>query len=155
MNLQMTRVDMWAAEIDDQAGGLAHTLRAITERGVDLDYVMARREADTPGKGRVLVSPISGRDQLENAEAAGIRRATDVAVLKIEGNDDAGMGARLCETIAGTGASMNALSASVVGNRFVCYAAFDSEADRAKAETALKELSAHHWRFWKRHTKAA
>lgn len=150
MNLHMTRVDMWAADVDDQPGGLARMLRTIAERGVDLDHVMARREVDRPGKGRLLMSAISGWDQLENAEALGIRKATDVAVLKIEGTDDAGMGAKLSETIAAAGVSLSELEASVQGNRFVCYALFDSAADLERAEKALHTLNSHTWRFWSR-----
>ena len=31
MNLKMTQIDVWAAEIQDEPGGLARTLRAVAE----------------------------------------------------------------------------------------------------------------------------
>lgn len=154
MNLKITRADVWTAEIDDQPGGLARTLRAVADYGADLDYVVARRDSAKPGKGRLFVSPLTGRQELDNADQVGLRRATDAPTLKIEGTNEPGMGSKLTRTIADAGVSMHSLSAAVIGHHFVCYAVFDTVQDLEKAEAVLHAISTHHW--WSSHrTKVA
>ena len=152
MNLDLTHVDVWAAEIDDKPGALSRTLRAIADYGADLECVIARREPTRPGKGVVFVSPLKARPAIENADQIGLRRTTDLATLRIEGPNEAGIGATLVKTMADTGVNLHGLSAMTLGHRFVCYVGFDNVEDRVKAEEALKKLSGHDWKFW-RHTE--
>lgn len=148
MNLKTTRVVLWMTEIADQSGSLARTLRAIADYGGDVDFVIARRTPEKPGRGVVFVSPLVGSEQLENASEVGLRRATDMPALKIEGNDSPGAGGKIMKAIADAGVSLQEISTTVLGNRFVCYAAFDSMADLEKAEMAIKGLNASHWHFF-------
>jgi hypothetical protein len=151
----MSHVDVWSTEIDDKPGGLALKLRAIGDYGVDLDCVIARREPNMAGKGLLFVSPLDTTQALENADQMGLKKVTAMATLRVEGSNQAGMGARITNTITATGVNMHGLSAMTVGNKFVCYLSFDSVADREKAETALRSMLGHHdWRFW-RHTENA
>lgn len=150
MNLELTRVDVWATEIDDKPGALALKLRAIADYGTDLDCVIARREHDRPGKGVMFVSPLNSRPAVENADQVGLRRNAGTPTLKIEGPNQAGMGATLTKTIGDAGVNMHGLSAMKVGHHFVCYIGFDSESDLETAEAALKKLTVHDWRFWRR-----
>jgi len=142
MTLKTTRMDVWVAPIDDAPGGLSRTLRAIADRGASLDCVLARREDTTKGKGVVFITPLHGKEQLENAGETGLRLATHIATLKIEGADQPGMGAELTRVMAETGVSLHGLTATVVGHKFVCYASFDSIADLEKAEAAVHTLDA-------------
>lgn len=151
MNLHIDHADVWMAEIDDAPGGLARTLRAIADYGADLDYVIARRQPENRGKGIVLISGLKSKDQIGNVDQAGFHPVTNVAMLRIEGTNEPGIGAKLTKLIADAGVNMNGLSAAVVGHRFVCYAGFDSLADRGKAEGALKAVAGHDWKFWQRH----
>jgi hypothetical protein len=151
MNLKLTRVEVWAAELDDQPGTLALTLQAITDRDADLDFVLARRDAGRPGKGLVFVSPLTTRQQVENAGKMGLRLASEIAVLKVEGTNGPGVGATIAKAIANVGINLNAVSTAASGHHFVCHIAFDSVHDREKAEAALNTLTNHAWRFWERH----
>lgn len=153
MNFKMTRVEAWAADIDDQAGGLAFRLRALADYGADLEYVEARRTSERPGKGIVYVAAPDGKGLLSNADQAGYRRAPELPLLKIEGTDEPGLGSKLTQAIGDAGVSMSGLSAMVVGHHFVCFAGFNSAQDRDTAETALKKLITHHWRLWPRRTE--
>ena len=150
MNLKTSRVEIWAAEIDDMPGGLAHTLHAIAEHGVELTHVVARREPEHPGKGLVLVVPLTGQEHLENIVDVQLHHANGFAALKIEGTDERGAGSRITRAIADAQVSMNALSASVFGTHFVCYAVFDNVQDLEKADAAVKALVTHHWWPWHR-----
>ena len=154
MNLDMTRVDVWAAEIDDKPGALARLLRAIADFGADLDCVIARRQPERTGKGVVFVSPLTSRPAIENADQVGLRRVGEMATLRVEGPNEQGIGAKLAKVIGDTGVNLHGLSAMTLGHKFVCYVGFDTAADLEKAEGALKKLTAHDWKFW-RHPEAA
>ena len=153
MNLKITHAEVWTAEIDDQPGGLARTLRAVADYGADLDYVVAQRQPSNAGKGVLFLSPLAGAEQIDNASQAGLHRAVDRPALRMEGTDSPGAGSRIARIIGDAGVSMNSMSAAVVGRKFVCYATFDSEEDRRKAEAALQPLTKPHWQFWPHHTE--
>lgn len=150
MHLKTTRVGVWAAEIDDLPGSLARILRAIAEFGVDLSQVIARRQPEKPGKGLALVITALGNEHLETIADVSLHRANGFAVLKIEGADEHGAGARIAKTIADVGVNVNSLSASVIGHRFVCYAIFEHLHDLEIAEKALAALNTPAWWPWHR-----
>ena len=56
MNLVVEHVDVWAAGLQDKPGELAGVLSALRAAGADLEFVIARRAAETPGKG--LIAPV-------------------------------------------------------------------------------------------------
>lgn len=149
MMLKTTRMDVWAAQIDDAPGGLARTLRAIADVGADLDCVLARRESTIKGKGVVFITPLHGREQLENAQDIGLHQAGHLSTLKIEGDDRPGMGADLARVIGDAAVNLHGLTAMVVGGRFVCYASFDSVADLEKAEAAVHTLDSRPMKKWR------
>lgn len=156
MKLTTTRVEMWSVEIEDKAGGLARTLRAIADFGVDLDYVMAQRRPDTAGKGILFVSSPDNQVQFDRATDLGLRRVSDRPMLRIEGPDAPGIGARLARAVADAGVNLRSFAGSVTGHRFVCFAEFDSTQDRDKADTAIQALNTHPaWAFWHRHPPKA
>jgi hypothetical protein len=62
MSLTVTKVDVWAAQIDDQPGGLARLLEALAGAGADLECVVARRDPSKTGKGVVFLTPVKGAD---------------------------------------------------------------------------------------------
>ena len=51
MKLDITRVDVWAAGIEDQPGGLAQKLDALAKAGANLEFLIARRAPEKPGTG--------------------------------------------------------------------------------------------------------
>ena len=44
MKLQVTKEDVWAASIKDRPGGLNEKLEALAAVGVNLEFVIARRQ---------------------------------------------------------------------------------------------------------------
>ncbi len=67
MDLIVKRVEVWAASIKDQVGGLARKLKGLKEAGADLDFVIARRTPEDPGKGVVFVTPLRGDREIAAA----------------------------------------------------------------------------------------
>jgi hypothetical protein len=139
MALDIEQVEVWAATIEDRPGGLAEKLDALAAAGADLGFVIARRTPEKAGDGVVFVTPIEG-DAVEAAKAAGFTVAESLRSLRVEAPDEAGLGAQITAAMAAAGVSLRGISAAAIGDRCVCYLAFDSPDDSAKAEEALKNL---------------
>lgn len=140
MPLKITKTNVWAAEIQDQPGGLAKILTVMAEAGADLECVIARRQPDKPGAGVAFITPLKGRKQLGAGATLGIQETKRVATLKVEGTDRAGLGARVARAVADAGVNLRGVSAAAVGRRFVAYLGFDNDADAKKAATALRAI---------------
>src|SRR5687768_14560326 len=141
MALKVTRVEVWAGDLEDQPGGLSRVLGALAEAGADVECVIARRKDDQPGAGTVFVTPIRGGQAQEGARNAGLSPAENVATLRVEGADQAGLGGRITRAVGDAGINMRGLTAAVLGNRFVAYLGFDSPAGADRAAEAIRGVS--------------
>jgi hypothetical protein len=141
MNLTVTKVDVWAAQIEDKPGGLAKLLGALGDAGANLECVVARRDPSQTGKGVAFLTPVTGANVRKAAKAEGLAPAEKIATLKVEGNDAPGLGFRITSAIADSGVNLRGVSGTVVGRKFVVYLGFDGNADAAKAARVLKALA--------------
>jgi hypothetical protein len=141
MSLTVTKVDVWAAQIEDQPGGLAKILGAVADAGANLECVIARRDPTKTGKGVAFLTPVTGANVRKAAKAEGLTPAEKLATLKVEGNDVPGLGFRITSAIAQAGVNLRGVSGTVVGRKFVAYLGFDGDADATKAARALKSLA--------------
>lgn len=156
MKVTTTPLEVWSTEFDDQGGGLARALRAISEFGVNLEYVATQQNPEKPGKGILYVASADRRVYLDRVTDVGLQRVSQHSVLRIEGHDEPGAAGKLARAIDEAGVAVASFSGTVEGQRFICYAEFKSVEDRAKADTTLKALNSHSpWAFWSRHTTAA
>ncbi|MBM4088517.1 MAG: ACT domain-containing protein [Planctomycetes bacterium] len=140
MTVTVTRTDVWAASIADQAGGLAGKLTPLADAGAQLEFVISRRAPEKPGTGVVFVAPLKGAAQLKAAKAAGFEKKANMHSLRIEGPDKPGLGAKLTSALAQAGINLRGLSAAALGKRYVMYLALDTAADASKAMRVLKGL---------------
>jgi hypothetical protein len=140
MALKVTKVDVWAGEMQDQAGALARLLETLAGARASVECCIARRQPDKPGSGVAFVSPVKGKKAQDAARAAGIVPAANIATLRVEGPDKPGLGAKMTRAVADAGVNMRGLSAAVIGNKFVAYFGFDNPDDAAKAAKALKSV---------------
>ena len=139
MDLTVERVDVWAASIQDEPGGLARILTGLQEAGADLNFAIARRAPEKPGTGVVFVTPLRRETEINAAESLGFNVTSSVHSLRIEGENKPGVGAELTEKLAAAGINLRGLSAAVIGTRFVVYIGLDSDADAAKAVDILQQ----------------
>jgi len=139
--LKIKRADILAAEVDDEPGGLARTLKALADFGANLDCVLARRKSEREGKGVVFVSAPNRKKLYESPDQAGFHSAERIPTLHVEGSDRPGLGAELTKLIGDAGISLRGLTANTVGHKFSCFIGFDSVEDRDKAESALREFA--------------
>ena len=60
MSLTVTKMDVWAAQIEDKPGGLAKLLGALAGAGANLEWLFARRNPANAGKGVAFLTPVKG-----------------------------------------------------------------------------------------------
>jgi len=140
MGFKLDRVHVWSGEIADQAGGMASKLALLAQSGANLEYIFTKRQGDKPGTGILFIAPVSGAIQVRAARAAGLTETFNPVVLRVEGDNQAGLGHRLTQRWALAGISLQGLTMVVIGNKFVGYAAFDSVPDANKAAQILADL---------------
>src|SRR5262249_61640943 len=70
MALKATKAEVWAATIEDRAGGAADKLEALARGGANLEMLLARR-TDQPGQGVMFVTPVKGPKPVQAAPAPG------------------------------------------------------------------------------------
>lgn len=137
-NLLVDKVDVWAAPIDvDKPGALANILSFLADAGADLDFVVARRASEPSGTGVVFVTPLRGDTEVAAADNLGFNVARSIDSLRVEGDNEPGVAAKMAEKIAAAGINLHGFSAAVIGARFIIYISFDSPEDAEKAAGIL------------------
>ena len=140
MNLSMSKQTVWAATLKDEPGSLAGKLATLSDAGVNLDFVIARRSDRKKGEGVVFVTPIKGSKQIAAAKKAGFQKTESLHALRVEGADKPGLGAEMTRLIAEAEINLRGLSAAAIGNRCVVNLAFDTDEDARKARRVLNKL---------------
>ena len=139
MELLVERADVWAATIPDRPGGLAEVLGALREAGANLEFIVARRTPEEPGRGVVYVTPLQGDRVIDAAAQVGFNVTRRHHHVRVTGPDKPGMAAQLTQKLAEAGVDLSGFSASVIGTQFVAYAALDSLEDAEKAMRVLEK----------------
>lgn len=139
MDLLVERVDVWAATIQDRPGGLAEALTTLREAGADLQFIIARRAPEAPGKGVVFVTPLQGDREIRAAAQVGFNVAQSLHSVRVMGPDRPGVAAELTQKLADGGINLRGFSASVIGAQFVAHMAVDSPDDANKAIAILEK----------------
>ena len=142
MGFKLDRVHVWSGEVMDQAGGVAAKLALLAQSGANLEFIYTKRLENRPGMGMLYVAPITGAMQLRSARSAGLSETDNPVVLRVEGDNQAGLAHRLTQQWALAGLSMQGLMMSVLGNKFVGYASFDTVTDANRAAAILGDLGA-------------
>jgi hypothetical protein len=137
MSYDVSRVEVWAGDILNKPGMLARVLEALRNAGVELEFVIARRAAESTS--RVFISPIRGVKQKKAAGEVGLTPAGGLHAFRVEGPDRAGLGADMTRAIADHGINLRGVSAAAIGRKSVTYLAFDTEEDLKKAMAIVKK----------------
>jgi hypothetical protein len=140
MALKATKAAVWAVSIDDRAGGVADRLEPLAKAGANFEMVFARRTPENPGKGMLFVTPLKGAKAIRAARETGMGTPQSIFSVRIEGADQAGLGAKIARALGDAGVSFRGISGIAVGRKFVSYLACDSAEDQTKAIAALKKL---------------
>jgi hypothetical protein len=142
MGFKLDRVHLWSGDVPDRAGGVAGKLASLANAGANLEFILTRRSPDKPGTGVLFVAPLTGALQVRAAKSAGLAETHDPVLLRVEGDNQAGLAHRLTQQWALAGISLQGLTMCVLGDKFIGYAAFDSVADSNRAAAILGDLGA-------------
>jgi hypothetical protein len=142
MGFKLDRVHVWSGEVADRAGGVASLLAHLAQAGANLEFIFTQRQATKPGSGIIYLAPLTGPSQIRAAKSAGLAETHDPVVLRVEGDNQAGLGHRVTQQWSLAGISFSGMTMCVLGNQFVGYAAFDSTADANRAAAILGDLGA-------------
>lgn len=140
MSFRLDRVHIWSGEVADQAGGVATKLALLAQAGAHLEYIYTRRQQEKPGTGILFIAPVTGPLQVRAARSAGLSETQHPVVLRVEGDDAAGLAHRLTQQWAMAGLTMNALSMAVLNGKFVGYVSFDNVEEANRAAAILGDL---------------
>ena len=140
MSFKMDRIHVWAVEVKDEPGGVAAKLAELDKAGANLDYVNTNRLPEKPGYGMLYVAPIVGQEQVRAAKAAGIHEVNDPIVMRVEGDNTAGLAHRLKHEWAIANINLHGAILAVLGTKFIGYITFDSVEDANRAARILAEL---------------
>lgn len=140
MKLEISRVTVWAAPIEDRPGGLAAKLDALARAGVNLEFIIARRAPEKPGTGVVFLTPIEGSRQTKAAQEAGFAKAESLHGIRVAAADKPGLASALTACLADAAINLRGLSAAAIGKRAVFHFAFDTPEDAKKAVATLKKM---------------
>ncbi|TDN62212.1 amino acid-binding protein [Paraburkholderia sp. BL10I2N1] len=138
MELIVERVDVWAATVEDKPGGLATVLSALRDAGADLQFVVARRTPEAPGKGVVFVAPLQGDAEIRAATQVGFNVTPSLHSVRVMGLDQLGIVAELTQKLADGEINLRGVSAAVLGSQFIAYLAVDSLEDANQAMDILQ-----------------
>jgi hypothetical protein len=143
MGFKLNRVHLWSCEVADQAGGVAGKLAQLAEAGANLEFIYTRRLSEKPGAGVLYVASVTGPAQVRAARAAGMAETDNPILLRVEGDNEAGLAHRLTQRWALEGLSLQGLTMAVLHDKFVGYVAFDSIADSNRAAAILGDLGSN------------
>ena len=140
MSFKMARVHVYHTEVRDEPGGIAAKLKPLGEAGVHLEYVYSQRSITKPGVGDLYVAPIAGNGGMAAAKANGLHEVQDPIVMRVEGDDKAGLAGRLTEAWEKEGLNLHGMVMAVFHGKFVGYVTFDTVQDANRAATILAEI---------------
>lgn len=136
MAFEITKIEVWAGEIQDRPGALAEALEAVQRVGANLDFIVVRPSEEKPGQGVVFLSPLFGADQINAATHAGLSRSR-IHALRLLGPDRPGLAAGVCRTLADAGINITGMTGAVIGERAILYLRFESDAELVSAARIL------------------
>jgi hypothetical protein len=140
MSFKMQRVHVYHTEVEDKPGGISSKLKQLAEAGAHLEYVYSQRSLTKPGMGDLYVAPLTTAEQIKSARAIGMHEVSEPIVMRVEGDDKAGLGGRLTQAWEMAGINLHGLVMTVFHGKFVGYVTFDTPQDANKAATILAEL---------------
>jgi hypothetical protein len=137
MAFEITRVNVWAGEVEDRPGALAEKLEVLQRAGANLEFAIVRPSAPLSGIGVLYVAPLIGREQTGAGDEAGLRKAESLDSLRIAGPDRPGLLAGVTRLVAGAGINISGLSSAALGEQCVIYLRFERLADTERAAEVL------------------
>lgn len=140
MSVRIRPISLWRVEVDNQPGALARILAPVAAARADLQVVMGYRLPGEHARAAIEVAPVSGARATSAAQAAGLREAA-ISALRVEGDNRAGLGHAIAQTLADAGINIDFLVGQVCGTRHSTVIAFESREDAGRAMPLIKRAA--------------
>lgn len=140
MELDVQHIEVWQANITDQAGGLAHAPDVLDDAGVDIQFIVVGRGLSAQGRGQALATPLCGDHQVAAAAHAGFHIPEHIHTLRVSGSSRTGLVAGPPGMIALLGINLQGFAASTFGHEFVAYITADLYVDGDRIVQSLRHL---------------
>ena len=114
--------------------------RAPCPSSANLEFLLARRSPEKPGRGVIFTTPIKGSAQEKAARRVGFKKTKSLCGLRVVCVDKPGLAVKLARLISDASINLRGFSAAAIGKRAIFYLAFDSVADVNKAARCLKRI---------------
>jgi len=141
MPLRVRPITLWRAEVDNQPGVLAQTLKPLAAAGANLQVVMGYRVPGDRARAAIEIFPVTGARALSAAQAAGLSEAA-IGALQVEGDNRAGLGHAMAKALADAGINIDFLLAQVSGRHHTTVIGFESREDADRAIPLIKGTAA-------------
>jgi hypothetical protein len=141
MAVTVKKAKLWRKELDNTPGTLAKALAPLAAVGVSLRTVMGYRFPGDEERAAVEVWPVEGKKAEDAARKGGLHPFGDITCLMVEGNDRAGLGARISQSLAENGINIAFVMTLVSGKKYVSIMGFDSERDADRAAPLIKRAN--------------
>jgi hypothetical protein len=139
MSFEISRVDVWAGELENRPGALSSRLAHIMMTAeANLEFVITRPTREQPGRGVVYLAPLTTPEQEQAALDVGLHKAETMYTLRVVGPDRPGLAAGIAGTLAQASINITGLSAAAARDAGVVYIRFDTAED---AQAALDVLA--------------
>ena len=140
MAVNVKRIVLWRADVENKPGVLATTLEPFAACGADLQVVMVYRFPGNENRGAIELYPVAGRRSAAAAQAGGLS-ASAIPTVLVDGDNRPGLGHAVAKAIADAGINLIFLMAQVLGRRYSAVMGFESEADSKKAAALIKKAT--------------
>lgn len=140
MSFKMDRVHIWSVEVPDNSNKIVEILGKLDDANADLEYVETEKCPDNPGCSLLCVAPIVGAEQMEAAREAGLHEVQNPVVMRVVGDDTAGLAHRIKHAWTQAGIHLHSAMMTSIGDKFVGYITFDTVDDGNRAAIILAEV---------------
>lgn len=141
MAVTVKKIVLWRAEVSNEPGVLASTLKPLAEARTNLNVVMGYRYPGEPSKAAIELYPVTGKKATAAAQAAGLAPC-EIPTLLVQGDDRPGLGHAIAEAVANAGINIAFLMTQVIGKKYSAVIGFESEEDLKKAGPLIKKATA-------------
>lgn len=144
MDLVVTRVDVWWAQVPDRPEGLGDLLDSLHAAGARLHSIAIRPDKGARGTSLVYVTPLRGDAQIAAASLLGFNVAHDIHCVEVMGTNRAGVAAEMAQRIGAAGISLRTFSYAALGDRFIAHVCLDRDEDVTRIIHVMELYDASH-----------
>src|SRR5262245_54677123 len=140
MAIDVKRVTLWRADVENRPGALARILAGQAQAGASLAVVMGYAVPGAREHAVIEIHPVKAKKAVSAAQAAGLS-ASATPTLLVTGDDRPGLGHAMSQALADAGINVHFMVVQVIGRRYSAVFGFESEADAARATALIKKAS--------------